>query len=385
MKDKNAEKYDAWQEKQRKKDLPEYCIKTLDRIKKNAKKLNRQEEGSNHYNQTLQKLKADKDKFYRQLKNTKKVSINQVVPVKKMLLTHYALDIWKEIQKGNEENYQISQSPYDLYFFIFSRLSMQEEAGQFSIEDADEDFAIKTVVIDEEYKEWLKKENKNDSPKNRMAYCTEISDEDADRLLRKNRLDVTYTLCGFPIILSFGKEAPHHISSSLSGKTVQEMYSVLGKYFGEENVFVPGIICTEEVFLEDEDEILKMADCFYREKPFDISHYKEQVFPNDDENQIVICPFVVQHRVNSATIPLTDVITRTADNDEESFRLDPTDIVFDDLPEDEGYEISRHFAMSKTNLYERFSDDFSHVLAIPQIYPGWVDALGVVGTGEDLE
>lgn len=72
MNNKDANYYFTWQDKQRKNELPEYCVKTLDRIKKNAKKLERQMCGSNNYNDTLSKLKADKEKFYRQLKSIPK-------------------------------------------------------------------------------------------------------------------------------------------------------------------------------------------------------------------------------------------------------------------------------------------------------------------------
>ena len=61
-----------WQYTQRdRENMPGYCIKTLDRVKKNAKKLNRQVNGSKSYNETLFKLHADKEKFFRQLKSAR--------------------------------------------------------------------------------------------------------------------------------------------------------------------------------------------------------------------------------------------------------------------------------------------------------------------------
>ena len=46
LKNPEARHYFEWQEKQReRKDLPDYCIKTLNRVEKNAKKLERQEKG----------------------------------------------------------------------------------------------------------------------------------------------------------------------------------------------------------------------------------------------------------------------------------------------------------------------------------------------------
>lgn len=315
-----AQKFFEWQENQRgREDLPDYCLKTLNRVRRNAQKLERQVKGSNGYQDTLRRLRADKDKFFRQLRAMPKrdfgvKDLKEILPPMKMInCTHYTLDSWIRSQGGNRENYMARQTPYSLADFQDSTL---EQCGVSVTEDGEVDYGsfsrdaiFRTVVIDEEYYAWLEKTGKVDEEPNRIAYINSVSDADADRLLHKNRLDVTYTICVIPVVVFYDLGTPPLTRWELSQNTKNLIFACLSRIFGEANVYFPGIIGKTDDIFNAQEEILEQTARYFNEGVM-AKQYKntEQRHKGVSNAAMGAIPFVIRYVHESASIPIREIV-----------------------------------------------------------------------------
>lgn len=306
--DKNADYFWKWQDRQRSRGhMPDFCVKTLDRVRKNAQKIDRQIEGSKGYNETLVRLRADKDKFYRQLKSSRKVS-----PPPKANCSHYTLFSWMESQHGNRENYIRMQYPYDLDGFMLMALRLfgaditedGPDFGQYS-----QDTILRIIVIDEEYYAWLENTFRDDTEENRLKYMETVSDEDADRLLKKNHLNATYTVCVMPFLILYENGVPPLTRWEMSEDTKNVILSCLTRVFGEGNVYLPGIYGKADDLYNRKDRTLQQAVNYFthglREYQYRDCNQKHKGYATVATAGI---PFVVRYVHPSASAFFGDIL-----------------------------------------------------------------------------
>lgn len=322
LKNPEARHYFEWQEKQReRKDLPDYCIKTLNRVEKNAKKLERQEKGGNNYKDTQRKLQADKEKYYRQLKSRPKDIASTIEEMKKVMppasemnTTHYTLDSWKKSQGGNRENYMEAQQPYNFAAYLDRTLDLLGVKDK-DLEKVDygvltPDASIKVIVIDDEYYGWLRKNRKEDTEGNRLAYMNTVSDEDADRLLHKNHLDVTYTACVIPVIVLYDNGVPPITRWELSKNTKDIIHNCLIRVFGESDVYFPGTVGKIDDVFKKEERLLEQAARYFDEGVTPKNYRDtEQKHKGACNAAIAAIPFVVRY-VHSAISPVNVILEK---------------------------------------------------------------------------
>lgn len=385
MKNKDAIRFYNWQEKQREKiDLPDFCIKTLDRVKKNAKKLERQVEGSNNYKNTLSKLRADKDKFYRQLKSqpSRLVGITDILPVTSYNISRYTLDMWESAQGGNEENFIEREMPFDLLLYAYSVMQMSLEYNTITEKDLERLKEVQIVTIDEEYTVWLKERGFEDNQENRLRYINTVDKKTADRLLRKNDMDWTYTLCLIPIVVFFPQVAPEKTYWKMTKNGRLKAQEELEKLYGEGNVYIPGVICSLDTILEKENLLIERVHRAMAGNPPCFEEFERQTHDPNSISEEYFAVFAVRYRHKSATIDI-DTVFGERHGKEESLLLDPWNVFFEDIDEKE-HKFPARFRMSGSVLEKEIANAFSMSNVDTDIYPAWMDFSVLLGNQELL-
>ena len=164
-----------------------------------------------------------------------------------MIALRYSLDAWlktyPELSINDWEEYNCP----DNYIDFFAGIIFENK----EIEDlvyGNKDFALIQVIIDDQYFEWLERENKENTPENRILYGVSLTKEERIELIKKNHMDRAYTtLC---IALSCIDENPKkEYKFKLSKKTRKELTNYLGKIFGKNKVYVPGYVLQQRDFV----------------------------------------------------------------------------------------------------------------------------------------
>lgn len=307
-----------WQEMQRyRTGLPDFCIRTLERIRKNAQELELQEKDSIDYRKILSGLHSDKEKFYRQLmsvagNNASAGDVDGTVPpFSRLNCSHYTLDSWIRSQGGTRGNYMEFQTPYSLDDFQFSTLMLSDidvlDDGRIDHGPFSPDAELRVVVIDEEYYSWLKNKQMEDNEKARLKYINTISDDEADRLLHKNHLDVTYSVCAIPLGIVCENDVLPVTEWELSGKTKTIIRTCLMNIFGETEVYLPGTAGKLDDVRLGLDELIQQADRYFR-KGFMTEHSRNINQKHNRNTMLAAVPFVVRYIHESASVPFRDVL-----------------------------------------------------------------------------
>ena len=130
-----------------------------------------------------------------------------------------------------------------------------------SVNNPLDNVTIRFITIDEEYRMWLIKSHISDSLKNFTGYMMSVNDSDAERLLKKNHLDISFDLLYFPVILEHKTiiKEEQNCLFVYSEKKCEEITGYLEKIFGCGNVNFPGNIMTLEEVKNNSARVLSSA------------------------------------------------------------------------------------------------------------------------------
>src|SRR5699024_4129853 len=172
------------------------------------------------------------------------------------------------------------------------------------------DASIKVIVIDDEYYGWLRKNRKEDTEGNRLAYMNTVSDEDADRLLHKNHLDVTYTACVIPVIVLYDNGVPPITRWELSKNKKDIIHNCLTRVFVESDVYFPGTLGKIVEVFKKEERLLEQA-ARYCDESITPKNYRdtEQKHKGACNAAKAAIPFVVRY-VHSAISPVNVILEK---------------------------------------------------------------------------
>ena len=221
-------------------------------------------------------------------------SMFNILPISKLNVSRYTWDAWEKIYPGTNKNeWNFVTIPQSVLDFL---MRMEEE------QNIPEETTYRVCVIDEEYFDWLNKNNKTDSGEERLEYIRSMSDEDADRLLEKNELGIEESFMFVPFVVSkngFFKKG----ETFAVPKNVREK---IGKYlkekFDAEDVFVGD-------YLMDVFDIADYSDNLYNDVVYgnSIKSWGKTVDRTGLNVLYLALPIVLRLKVNSATINLMEL------------------------------------------------------------------------------
>lgn len=303
-----------------------------------------------------------------------------LVPCDHIDSTRYTFDSWRRSQEDSIESYKNIQCPEDFLTYMldtctsYGILHEGKDGLLYPHRGLSENFAIRPVVIDNEYYEYLTRTQKEDNTQSRTEYMNSVSDTNVLRLLKKHHLNWTLTLFAIPVMIVSETPFPSEMSLSLEDKK-SEITNILSGIYGLGNVYVPGYICHTNYIAECEDAILDEAYTYFHEGTrTSIGKYKIQPSNNEKANlTFYFIPIVVKHEFNSPRITLSQLINN--DDMGDDYKIDPLYICFEDEFDDVSAvfdpEIQHcKFSFKKSGLDELIKKAFPAAYQV-EVLPFW--------------
>lgn len=255
-----------------------------------------------------------------------------VVPCTVNNISIYTLDTWKRIQGGDEESYYNMECPGELLTFLYGIcreqdiISTDKNGNEVIHKGIPDTLEIRPVVIDEEYYEYLNKAKLEDTQQHRLQYITSFSDENAKRLLKKNRLNWALTVFTIPICVIMESPFSEETFFSLD-KEKEQMTNILETVYGKGNVYVPGYICHANYLKDCEDDLLQQAYTYFHDGvETTIGKYKRQLNNRTANIAFYFVPFIVKHELNTPRVSLAQLMNDVSIEDE--YKLNSDSIFF---------------------------------------------------------
>lgn len=396
---KDAEKYYTWQQRQRERsNLAPNCLKTLDRVKTDARMLERQQIGSNNYRKTLNRLRTNKDRFYRQLKAIelqerakRREQKEYNSPIPSINLTCYTQEAWIKMG-GKLEEYLDSPKRFSLDVTVFSaldNLGIIDDDYEICTAAINGDTIIRLVPIDEENYSWLEKDGGSDDAEHRIHYATTVNSNDAYRFLVKNHMNYSYTLCLIPVILFPMDDCTGTIRPLLTYNTKKLLKTRLAKLFGEDNLYFPGIVCDLISLSDQENQFLEYAEqSFNGNEVTPINFASPGVYDYGTLAEYICVPFVVRYEHKSAERRVQDILEGYDESGKVNPCLCPDLVLFDDddCEGDEEEEELPQFLFDENGLRDRILKNFAEVDGLlSAIYSGWITTTDIEDFVSEME
>lgn len=173
---------------------------------------------------------------------------------------------------------------------------------------------IKIVTLEDSFYDWLQTKDLTESMNACAEYGAQFSDEDLLSLMKKTKMDVSYSVSALEIAFVFPKEIGEGmLHYSLSENVCSTIKEYLQSVFTDSNeIFVPGILMNTEEFRQEEDKLINLAKTYVETgqagKYFE---FERQIVPDSSSKSIVLCiPYVVYEKHTSAIFDLKSFFVR---------------------------------------------------------------------------
>ena len=217
--------------------------------------------------------------------------------------------------KTQIRQYKQASRPYDYEQRIDDQLAerglVEEYDGEVFIDPKyNGQTQVKSVVIDGSFEKWFEKEGKQPSMKVINEYMTQITDDEANSLLEKYHLNMNLSLCVLPIVVMDDNNNPvddkHYI---LSANSTEKIHTIIGKVYGSDNVWVPGVIMPADDLDNKREDLLNKAHRHFSGDDNVRMNGKYKVQKNFKKNRFfVLCmPFVVKNEFNSSVYTIEEL------------------------------------------------------------------------------
>lgn len=221
---------------------------------------------------------------------------------KEVLLARFTYDTWKQLFPDKTlDEWKETQCPACMSDFILMALSDMGYRG-FCVDNV---CKTTVVVLDEEYLEWLKKNEKADSEKVRREYGASLSEYDLNRLLEKNDMNKEYYLIGFPVALLTDPEKEGEKKISFPKEAYQVIREHLGRVLRDFDVWMPNYLLTPDDFLEGETQLMNMAEAEMDDKTkVTLMKFAMPLKMQPGDISLGIIPVVLYARIGQAALPV---------------------------------------------------------------------------------
>ena len=329
------------------------------------------------------------------------VKLSKIMPVSKELhITRYTFDTWCKTQYAGDNvpesimhsEWEERTLPGDVCGFAVNTLDYMVGSDSGDFESA------VICPLDDEYLQYLANNHLKHSGQTAANYAAKMSKEKAFELMRKNGMDVQYTLAFLPVFLTYPDirivDETHFVLTDTC-RVLLKKY--LGKIVGRENVFVSRYLFTEKAIGENDLQILSFAVQYFESgKDIGLAQWETQnvredyeLWDFDDGEMDTIVPFglfipvVIRSTLSSAVIPF--------DLDELGFAVSPSRkyLLADDFT-GTGIEMAN---VNDTRFYEKLAAVFGSItyrippvlFSLPEVFAFTDDTGYLVNPDEEYD
>ena len=178
---------------------------------------------------------------------------------------------------------------------------------------------FRCVAVDEEYDAWLEGSGKEDNAQALNEYMSGLSEEDATRLLKKNKLDRDYRLLYIPFVAACSPDKdgkfPKRATLVLDKGCCEEIAAYLGMVYPKAQVWVPGYLLTADRANSDGNRLYGMAEAFFSQGVrVKLGILEDQDSSGESQFLPLLMPFILKYQVNSAFATIGELTEDTMDN-----------------------------------------------------------------------
>lgn len=241
-----------------------------------------------------------KKKNKEQLK-PKDVVVQKIKAPDKINTFRYTYEPWKKLNPNKTQlDYEKVICPNNLFDFFTKTIILFKEKFTLS---PDVTFAI--VPIDDAYYKWLDDNKKMDNDVNKNLYVNSLSDEQIYERMKANGWDEEYEVVGIPVYAINSKlEERTKTSYKLEDKTRRQLIEYLSKIYGEDNIYMPGYILTQNDFFKGERNFVQMAKLHFKDNTnVRFIEWEEQRYSNKVALIYpLVIPFAIKRTYESARL-----------------------------------------------------------------------------------
>lgn len=160
---------------------------------------------------------------------------------------------------------------------------------------------FRIITVDDEYFSWLEEKGLQDGDEERTRYISQVDDEAAERLWKKNGMGKIYTCCCLVCTLlgvDLTKNTTTHFHLSLEEQ--ESLRSHLEKVFGQGKVWISRQFLHPSDFIHEQQEFWQEGRIWLKEgHSFSRKGFDEQQNKNPEINVLNLClPVVVSSQYN---------------------------------------------------------------------------------------
>ncbi len=206
---------------------------------------------------------------------------------------------------SNEVQWYSITQPDNVYDFIDTAITGIENED---IELADNDI-INVVTLDNNYFSFLKENNLEDCPENRMDYplTLNFSNKDLMKLAKDNDFLRAYSLLTIPVVV-IKEKTVSSTNYNLDNEKIEQLTKYLEKIHGKGNVFVYGNFIPLSIIKSEMEKIIANGILYFEKGiRFEMPYYRKQKY-DEKVNLIMLgIPFLVKSPVKKMSFKLSEI------------------------------------------------------------------------------
>ncbi len=268
----------------------------INTLKKHVKEIHKNKIANNSI--TQEKPDIDQSIKKKKLKNqlSSNFSSDATTTVSVTRLTY---DVWKETYPNSTRaEWSATTRPGHVINFIGNAADVLE-----SSDTQLKNYKIRVATLDDEYLCWLKDNQLENSADSRQQYAQEMSDDEALRLLRKNRDDYVYNIVAFSVICFYSEGLQSTKTQyKLDKQLCNDLKEYLEKIYTKSIVYVPGLVMKPDELYYHADMLINITKPYFEDKvSIKYGKYDEQLYSTKGINATILyIPFVVCEKLDTA-------------------------------------------------------------------------------------
>lgn len=213
----------------------------------------------------------------------------------------YTYDVWhKENPNRSQLDFESVIYPDNLFMYLTKLVTNFSKKLAIT---PDTNYTL--VPIDDSYFKWVEENNKVDSLNTKGEYCNSLSNDEIYQLMKNNGWEEEYEVSGILVYAVNTKlEEKTKTSYKLEPKLKEGLQEYLGKIYGNDDIYIPGYILTQNDFFQGERDFRQIAKLhFQKNTNVRFIKWEEQQYQNKVALIYpLVIPFAVKRRYESAVL-----------------------------------------------------------------------------------
>ena len=245
----------------------------------------------------------------------KKKKQKEITPRPEVIRTYrYTYPIWqKEYPNKSKLDYEATIIPDNLLDFLYklAEITSQDKIDKNGNLPITNDMKFSVIPIDDNYYKWLDDNKRIDNVLTKNEYCQKLDDGTIYKLMKENGWTEEYSVVGIPIyMINTGMKEIKKTNFKLEKELKENLITYLENIYGEDNIFLPGYILTQNDFFNGERDFVQLAKLHFQQNTnVRFIKFEEQIYQN--KNALIypyVLPFAIKRTYDSALLNLFDLL-----------------------------------------------------------------------------